>query len=129
MSAPEIEFHLVNSRDFGKIRSSSDSVRFRVERRVGRTTFDGDWFNTPLELSRSSWRQIESAWNAERLTFPCKLGDCGGGRSCVIVTVACEREDWWREFLRDLLSRSESWLVWDGRRGFVPQKAPLEPAA
>lgn len=121
MSAPAIEFIVTNARDFTRIRSSGGAIRFRVERRAGHTVIDGDWFSTRWELARSAWRQIQSAWNAERVAHPCKRGSCGGGRSCVIITVAPEREDCWREFLRDLLSRPEAWLVWDGRRAFVPQ--------
>jgi hypothetical protein len=128
VTAPAIEFHPTTQRDFNKVCSDSQSIRFRITRRVSRTTIDGDWFGTNWELARSAWRQIQSAWNAECVAHPCKRGDCGGGRSCLIVTVSPEREDYWREFLRELLSRSEAWLTWNGR-AFVPQRAPLEPAA
>jgi hypothetical protein len=130
MMAPSVEFHVTAQRDFTKIRSNSQVIRFRVVRRAGRTDIDGDWFSTRWELSRSAWRQVESAWNAECAGHPCKRGSCGGGRSCIIVTISPEREEYWREFLRDLLSRSEAWLVWDGQRArFIPQSASLETAA
>jgi hypothetical protein len=128
VSAPAIEFIVTSTRDFTKIRSNGDAIRFRILRRAGRTDIDGDWYSPRFELSRSAWRQIESAWNAERVAHPCKHGSCGGGRSCVIITVVPEREQFWREFLRDLLSRSDAWLVWDGRRAFVPLP-PIEIAA
>ncbi len=129
MSAPQIEFHTTSPRDFARIRSNSEAIRFRILRRAGHTTLDGDWFSTRWELSRSVWHQVESTWNTECAAHRCKHGSCGGGRSCVIVTVAPEREQYWREFLRDLLSRSEAWLVWDdGWRQFVPLP-PIEVAA
>ena len=127
MTTPAIEFHLATQRDFAKIRSTSQVIRFRVCRRAGRTVIDGDWYSTRWELSQSAWRQIESAWNAACVAHPCKKGSCGGGRACVIVAVIPEREQHWREFLRSLLSRHESWLVWDGG-AFVPKTAAMGTA-
>ena len=129
MSAPTIEFHPTLPRDFAKVRSTSDAIRFRVVRRAGHTVIDGDWYNTRWELARSAWRQIQSAYNAESVAHPCKRGDCGGGRSCVIVAIEPSREDYWRSFLGELLAHREAWLTWDGRRRFVPQTPELEPAA
>src|SRR5579859_1360622 len=123
MSAPAIEFHVIGPRcNFHDIRSSNDAIRFRVERQARRTVLDADWYNTRLELSHSAWRQITSAWRAECIAHPCKRGDAGGGKSCAILTVAPDREEFWREFLRDLLSRPQSWLTWDDRRAFIPTK-------
>lgn len=127
--SPAIEFHAVTQRDFASVRSNNGSIHFRVVRRAGRTDIDGDWYSTRWELARSAWRQIQSAWNAECVTYPCKGGECGGGRSCMIVTIEPSREDYWRSFLGELLARREAWLTWNGRRGFVPQTPELEPAA
>jgi hypothetical protein len=129
MSAPRVEFRVTGERNFGTIRSSSEVIRFRVARQSGRTILDGDWYSTRWELSRSAWRQIQSAWSAEIVSHPFKKGECGGGRACVIVAIAPEREEFWRQFLHDLLSRPESWLEWDGRGEFVPLKGALETAA
>lgn len=130
MSAPRIEFQLVkNGRDFNAVRSSKDAIRFRVQRRVGRTTIDGDWFSTRWELAHSAWHQIESAYISDRRGHPCRKGSCGGGKSCVILEIAPERESFWREFLGDLLTQPSAWLVWDGRGHFVPVPRPLAEAA
>jgi hypothetical protein len=111
------------------VRSSSEVIRFRIIRHTSRTTIDGDWFSTNRELSRSAWRQIESRWNAETREYRCKGGSCGGGRACVILTIAPEREAAWRTFLSEILSRPESWLVADGHGNFVPQTSGLQEAA
>jgi hypothetical protein len=128
VTAPAIEFHPTTQSEFNKVRSDSQTIRFRITRCAGRTMIDGDWFGANWELARSAWRQIQSAWNAECVAHPCQRGDCGGGRSCVIVTVAPGRENYWRSFLGELLSRREAWLLWDGRE-FSHQKTELESAA
>jgi hypothetical protein len=121
-----IEFHVANQRDFAR-HSDNETIRFHVERRAGKTVIDGDWCSTRFELSRSVARQIESAWNSESVAYPCKRGECGGGKACLKVAIAPERENFWREFLRELLTRPEAWIALDGRGPFIP--APIEAIA
>lgn len=108
-----IEFYPVpaSGHKFNKVRSSGDTIRFRVVRRASGTTFDADFFSMPVELCHSAWRQVASAWQSDALKHPCKKGDCGGGRACLVLTVAAEREGFWRGFLEDLLRDSNAWIL------------------
>jgi hypothetical protein len=130
MIAPTIAFEVVtNHRQFNAVRSTNQIIKFRVWRRPGRTEFDADFFSTRWELAPAAWQQIKARYDLER-EFPCRRGSCGGGKSCIILAVAPEREEAWRTFLSNLLSRPESWLTWDSNEGdFVPQPPTLERAA
>ncbi len=115
MAGPEIVFIRCTSLSAWRFDSSSSTIRFRIFPFGRWLRFDGDWYNTSLELAPSAWEAISSEWATGCSAYPIRKGsrECGGGESCLIFDIPPECEMCWRHFLRNLLSDPASWWYFD----------------
>jgi hypothetical protein len=123
MISPKIEFHKVStSRRFHHIRSSRESIRFRLTERADSTNFDADWFATEWKLAPAARDLIFSHCPGQAL-------DWGGGAACLIIGVKAPFADQFKQFLAEVLSNPSSWLRWNREhQEFLPLTHLMEAA-
>jgi hypothetical protein len=124
MNAPRIELVPVRSwAAFYEVRSSNETLRFRVLGRSKFTLIDADWFSTRWELAPAA-RDAIFAHCEDRAS------QWGGGKACLIIHADLEHAAELQQFLTRILADPSSWLRWNrDSHTFVPLHLPLEAAA
>lgn len=117
---PHIEFHL-DPRNPNAVRSDNSAIRFRVIARQGRTEFDADFFSTNLQLAPKAAELIKARWDSESEGKHWPKMKCGTGKTHIAFSAPLDRQNDWRKFLTETLSKVDAWQLWvPAHDAFVP---------